>query len=114
MSYKDVYDQLTELCKKYCLISGQADIIRVNDRLEFGPISPHDYVVVAGCFPDDLIHSSFVDFECIVDGPGIYDFRALLSYSPAQIGNYPPPNVEVDRYMMIEYIEYKKNNYLPE
>jgi hypothetical protein len=109
MSYKEIYDQLTSLCNKYCLISGQADIREIEKgRFEFATIEEHDYLIVAGCFPNDLIQKSFIDFECEVGSSGPYEFRALLSYEPAQIGNYPPPNVEVETHMMIEHIEYKK------
>lgn len=108
MSHKEIYNQLSDLCKRYCLISGQATVIRGEDGVfKFSKINNNDYIIVAGCFPDDLILGAFSDYECAVESEGEYDFRALLSYEPSQIGNYPPPNVEVESYMMIEHIEFK-------
>ena len=37
---------------------------------------------------------------------GHYLLEALLTFSPAQIGDYPPPNVECVAYYNIEFLKF--------
>jgi hypothetical protein len=107
-----IFSTLKELSQKYCLVHGMAAIIRTEDgSLAFDKNDLENIYQHVGCFEEQEIRKAFEEYECHEMEPGEYEFTALLSYTPAQIGNYPPPNVEADEYMMIEAIEYGSCNY---
>lgn len=108
MEYKEIFDTLKSLTKNYCLIKGWCEIIKTDAGFVLKDFTDENYVSIAGLFADDLIMQAFTEeFECDVEKEGIYKFTALLNYSAAQIGDYPPPNIECQEYMTVDYIEYK-------
>jgi len=110
-TYKEQFDFLKEFCKKYTYLVGWGLFeLDDNEKYILRGFDGDNHIVLAGLDNESLIIEAFNEgeYEWRVTEPGFYEFHAILSYSPAQIGDYPPPNIEVAEYMMIEYIEYKK------
>lgn len=108
MEYKEIFDTLKSLTKNYCLVKGCGKIIKTDAGFVLKDFTDESYVSIAGLFAEDLIKQAFTEeFECDVEKEGVYEFTALLNYSAAQIGDYPPPNIECQEYMTVDYIEYK-------
>lgn len=106
--YKQIFDTLNSLTKNYCLVKGWSEIIRTDDGFVLKDFDNESYVNIAGLFSEDLILKAFTeDFKCDVEKEGVYEFTALLNYSAEQIGDYPPPNIECEKYMTVDYIEFK-------
>lgn len=90
----EVFNLIDEVNKRYTAVFGWGVIIN-NKLLGFAEDS---YILkTSGTEDYDLIESFFKDFEFdLLDG--FYEFKFLLSYSKAQIGDYPPPNIEIPAY----------------
>lgn len=58
-------------------------------------------------FEEELLEDGL---ECIGEGQadGRYWIKALLQYDKGQVGNYPPPNVEIAPHYVVEHIEFEK------
>lgn len=107
MDYKALFSQLKKLTESYVLIKGSC-ALKDDGRGKYSINSPSDYMIYesSGNFNEELMEESLiVDMEFDVECEGHYDFEALVSFSSAQIGNYPPPNVEVPAYYYVEHIE---------
>lgn len=106
MTIQEVFALLKDLSQKYCLIEGGGEIVKSSDGTYHFDRSNFGFSIGCGFMDEDLTLQAIDEYECQVQEGGHYDFVALLSYCPAQIGNYPPPNVEVPEYMMLEIMEY--------
>ena len=94
LSTAEIFDLIEKLNKRFTAIKGWG-LIKDKSIEEFNEGS---YVVESGAVIDDeLIEDFFNEFEYEVED-GFYEFRFLLSYSSAQIGKYPPPNIECPAY----------------
>jgi hypothetical protein len=94
LSTKQVFELIEKVNKRFTAIKGWG---LIKDNLIEG-FDECSYVVESGVSVDnELIEDFFSEFECEVED-GFYEFRFLLSYSSAQIGNYPPPNIECQAY----------------
>lgn len=116
MTSKKIFDQFKKLTEEFILFSGQCQMA----KKENGKFFFKDYEVDDDMFwatspiDEDLINERFdeeTEFD-VKDFPslekeGFYLFEALLSYSPEQYGNYPPPNCEASAYYYIEHIEFE-------
>lgn len=72
---------------------------------------------MGGVCADDLIQEALEDRENDkvirkIDKNGHYEFKALLSIHREQRGDYPPPNLEVPTYCVIEHMEFDFNEIL--
>jgi hypothetical protein len=110
MDYKEIFDQLNKLTKGFILVRGICDLIKNNEgKYIFEKFDDYTIYESTGNYDEDLMaerfdhETEFEDIEC----EGFYKFTALLSYSPAQIGNYPPPNIELPAYYDLYYIEFE-------
>ena len=107
---KEIFEQLKALTEEYTLVYGWGNFEKNDDGnfwlVDFNETS---FIVKAGCQSDDLIIETFTGGEYIhpINEEGFYEFNALLRYTPPQIGNYPPPNIECEKYLEVEYIEYE-------
>lgn len=116
MTTKEAFDQFKKLTEDFILFSGQCQMAKKeNGKLFFkGYEVDDDMIWATSPIDEDLINERFdeeTEFDA-KDFPGLgkegfYTFEALLSYSPAQYGNYPPPNCEASDYYYIEHIEFK-------
>lgn len=94
LSTAEVFELIDKVNKRFTAIKGWG-LIKDNSIEDFDECS---YVVESGISVDnELIEEFFNEFEYEVED-GFYEFRFLLSYSSAQIGNYPPPNIECQAY----------------
>lgn len=94
LSTKEIFNLIEKLNKTYTVVKGWG-LIKDNSIESFDETS---YIIECGNGEDcELIEDFFNDFEYELED-GFYEFRFLISYSPAQIGNYPPPNVECEAY----------------
>jgi hypothetical protein len=105
MTIAETFLTLKDLCHKYCLIKGTGEIVKSKEGTFLFNRNNFGYAVAGFC-DEDLLLGTIDAYEHAVEKEGYYDFIAIVSRSPAQIGNYPPPNVEVPEYMMVEMIEY--------
>lgn len=116
MTAKEAFDQLKKLTKEFILFSGCCEMVKnENGKFIFKDFKlEEDMFSATEGVDEDLINERFdeeTEFDA-KDFPGLgkegfYTFEALLSYSPAQYGNYPPPNCEASDYYYIEHIEFK-------
>jgi hypothetical protein len=94
LSTKEVFELIDKVNNHFTSIKGWG-LIKNNLIEDFDESS---YLVESGLQVDEeLIQEFFNEFEYNVED-GFYEFRFLLSYSSAQIGNYPPPNIECQAY----------------
>lgn len=94
LSTVEVFNLIDNINNRFTAIKGWG-LIKNNSIEEFDESS---YIVESGLNVDnELLEYFFSEFEFDVDD-GFYEFRFLLSYSPPQIGNYPPPNIECQAY----------------
>lgn len=109
MDYKKIFDQINTLTKKYVLVRGICDLVKNDDgKYVFEKFDDCTIYESTGNYDDELMAESFTEeAEFEVECEGFYKFAALMSYSPAQIGNYPPPNVEVPAYYDLDHIEFE-------
>jgi hypothetical protein len=105
MTAQEIFETLKMLVQKYSLVRGEIAIHKEDDGSVFFDKVDLNFYQMSGCFDDADIRDAFENHEWDIKEEGTYEFLCLLSYSEPQVGNYPPPNVEVDSYMMIEYIE---------
>lgn len=110
MDYKEIFNQLNSLTKKYVLVRGICDLVKNDEgKYIFEKFDDCTIYESTGNYDEDLMAERF-DKETEFEGmecEGFYKFAALLSYSPAQIGDYPPPNIEVPAYYDLEHIEFE-------
>ena len=110
---EETFNQFKELNNKYLLISIPVEIEKQNENY-FSIISDilEEYISSTDFFDFDLIKDCFLEENeyLIKDYPylknGHYLLEALLTFSPAQIGDYPPPNVECVAYYNIEFLKF--------
>lgn len=95
----EVFNLLDEINKRYTAVFGWG-LIKKNSLINFDDGS--FIVQTAGGENSDLIEEFFNEFEFNLED-GYYEFKFLLSYSKPQIGDYPPPNIEVPAYY--DYID---------
>ena len=94
LSTAEVFELIDNVNKRFTAIKGWG-LIKDKTIEDFDEYS---YLIESGVSVDnELIEEFFNDFEYEVED-GFYEFRFLLSYSSAQIGNYPPPNIECPAY----------------
>ncbi len=109
MDYKNIFDQLNSLTEKYILVRGICDLVKNDDgKYVFEKFDDCTIYESTGNYDDELMAESFTE-EAEFDAgcEGFYRFTALMSYCPAQIGNYPPPNIEMPAYYNLEHIEFE-------
>ena len=107
--YKEKFEFIKNFCDNYSYLMGWGLIEKQEDgRYAFVGFDGDSYIVWAGRHDEELIIQEFTERENEVTEDGFYEFRALLILSKAQIGDYPPPNIEMPEYMMVEYIEFEK------
>ena len=110
---EEIFNEFKELNNKYLLISIPVEMEKQNENY-FSIISNiyEEYISSTDFFDFDLIKDCFLEENeyLIKDYPylknGIYLLEALLTLSPAQIGDYPPPNVECVAYYNIEFLKF--------
>lgn len=110
MTVKETFDLLMELSLKNILITGYCQFFERDGKFVIGDFDYINFHVRAGGCSEDLIIDCFLEDDQEwpqIDKEGCWSFEALLNYSPAQIGEYPPPNIEIPEYVMIEYSEFK-------
>lgn len=116
MNYKEIFDTvINALGSRRIIIMGTISIKSESEGVFTTSSFIKDeedyswYDKFAGyIFSDDLIEKAFMEeFQHNVDKEGIYYIKAILSYTEEQRGNYPPPNLEAEEYMLIEHIEYE-------
>lgn len=90
----EVFNLLDEINKRYTAVFGWG-LIENNSLKDFDEAS--FIVKTGGDENSDLIEEFFNEFEFDLED-GYYEFKFLLSYSRAQIGDYTPPNIEVPAY----------------
>ncbi|WP_133944031.1 hypothetical protein [Epilithonimonas xixisoli] len=94
LSTKEVFELINALNKRFIAVSGWG-FIKDSIITDFDESS---YFIESGYSVDhDLIEEFFKEFDYEVED-GFYEFKFLLSYSPAQVGCYPPPNIECHAY----------------
>jgi len=94
LSTSEIFELIKNLNSRFTAIKGWG-LIKDKSIESFDECS---YVIECGAVVDnELIEEFFNEFEYDVED-GFYEFRFLLSYSSAQIGNYPPPNIECPAY----------------
>jgi hypothetical protein len=108
MDYKEIFDQINSLTKRFIVVRGTCDLVKTdNNKYVLKEFDDCTIYESTGNFDQDLMGESFTEeAEFEVECEGFYKFAALLTYSEAQIGNYPPPNVEVPAYYCLEHIEF--------
>lgn len=95
----EVFNLLDEINKRYTAVFGWG-LIETNKLVNFDDSS---FIIKTSEADDhDLIEKFLNDFDFDLQD-GYYEFKFLLSYSEAQIGDYPPPNIEVPAYY--DYID---------
>lgn len=90
----EVFNLLEEINKRYTAVFGWG-LIENNKLINFDDSS--FIIKTSGAEDYDLIEDFLNDFEFDLED-GYYEFKFILSYSKAQIGDYPPPNIEVPAY----------------
>lgn len=95
----EVFNLLEQINIRYTAVLGWG-VIENNSLKDFDEGS--FIVKTSGGENGDLIEEFFKEFEFDLQD-GYYEFKFLLSYSKAQIGDYPPPNIEVPAYY--DYID---------
>lgn len=104
LSPSEIFKLVDYLNKNYTIISGWG-IIKNGILDYFGEDS---FILETSNYgSEELIIDCFKENEFEVED-GFYEFKAMLNYSPAQVGNYPPPNVEISAYYTVEYLEINK------
>jgi hypothetical protein len=105
---KEIFDTMDKLTEQYCFVRFFADIHKDEDgQMKFKGDVYENIYMMAGMMDEDLLNEAFHEFEPEVEQEGSYTIKALLYYSKAQIGNYPPPNIEVPPHCEIQHIEFK-------
>lgn len=109
MDYKEKFDLINSLTKSFIVVRGICDLVKTNnDKYVFKEFDDCTIYESTGNFDEDLMAESFTEeAEFEAECEGFYKFAALLTYSEAQIGYYPPPNVEVPAYYCLEHIEFE-------
>ena len=110
---EEIFNQFKEFNNKYLLISMPVEIEKQNENY-FSIISDilEEYISSTDFFDFDLIKDCFLEENeyLIKDYPylknGYYLLEALLTFSPSQIGDYPPPNIECAAYYNIEFLKF--------
>ena len=110
---EEIFNQFKELNNKYLLISIPVKMEKQNENY-FSIISDihEEYISSTDFFDFDLIKDCFLEENeyLIKDYPYLKNghclLEALLTLSPAQIGDYPPPNVECVAYYNIEFLKF--------
>lgn len=108
MNYKELFDKIKRITTGQVLIKGFGTIVKDEDgKFVFDEFSCDNIYESTGNFDEDLMRERFdSDHNFEVECDGEYRFEALFSYSEAQIGDYPPPNVEVPAYYDLLHIEF--------
>ena len=105
---KQIFDEINKLTQKYLLLRGMCKIVLNNeDKYTFKDIDDSIIYESTGNFDSELVletlkEESGFDVEC----PGYYKFSAMLYYNCAQVGSYPPPNVEIPAHYELMHIEF--------
>lgn len=108
MNYKKLFDKIKRITTGQVLVKGFGTIIKNEDgKFVFDKFSCDNIYESTGNFNEDLMCERFDDdHDFDVKCEGEYRFEALFSYSAAQVGHYPPPNVEVPAYYDLLHIEF--------
>lgn len=89
-----VFNLIDEINKRYTAVIGWG-IIENKSLKDFDDSS---YIIkTSGGEDGDLIEEFFSEFYFDMED-GFYEFKFLLRYSKPQIGDYPPPNIEIHAY----------------
>ena len=95
----EIFNFIDEINKRYTAVFGWGLIIN-NELKDFAEDS---YILKTSGNEDyNLIEEFFKNFGFDLQD-GYYEFKFILSYSKPQIGDYPPPNIEVPAYY--DYID---------
>lgn len=109
--YKEIFDQLNEYIKDGYVIVDCFDceiVLTEEDGYRFKDLTAENYFVTVGNYNDELLLQALCSLEndpLKVDKAGHYSFKALLSFSEAQIEGYG--EITVPAYHFIEHIEFK-------
>lgn len=108
MNYKELFDKIKRITTGQVLVKGFGTIVKDEyGKFVFDKFSCDDIYESTGNFDEELMAERFSDeFDFDVECEGDYMFEALFSYSEAQIGCYPPPNIEVPAYYDLLHIEF--------
>ena len=109
MDTKEIFDQLNTLTEKYLLIRGMCEMVLNEDgKYIFKDFDDSIIYDSTGSYDEELLAETFSEeSEFEVECEGHYRFVAMVHYSPAQVGNYPPPNIEVPAHYELQHIEFE-------
>lgn len=101
--YKNIFDAYLPLCEKYWLVDGFMQVAKKGEYFEPVDFTEENFCIIGGrpCYDDIL--EAFEELELNVDKEGFYSFKALLSFSPEQWGEF----LEVRAYYIVDHIEFK-------
>jgi hypothetical protein len=113
MTNKEIFDQYKALRDKYIWVSGELHFsmrersLWLDDTIIFeGPDTDETKESIAEALANGADPSVGYSGEYgEIDQAGVYSFDALTIFVPAQIGNYPPPNIEAHSYLEVLHIE---------
>lgn len=107
MMSNEVFTDLKHLLSTYCFVNGFIDFGE-GEHGSIGIIGvPSEGIVQAdGVYDEDLFNESMMNSEIPKQAGGHYYFEALFLYNKAQIGDYPPPNIEMQAHLELEKIEF--------
>lgn len=109
MDTKEIFDQIKSLTSKYLLIKGICEMT-LNEDGKYVLNYFDDSVIYesTGNYNEELLAETFSEEEGFnVECEGHYKFIAMLHYSSAQVGDYPPPNIEVPAHYELQHIEFE-------
>lgn len=110
MTTLEIFNTLRLLYEKYSYIKAWGLIEeQENGIFKLVEFNQDSYILCSGKDDSELIIQAFNEYECQVSQPGMYEFEALISYTEAQVGNYPPPNIEVPAYVEIEVVNFTQH-----
>lgn len=109
MSYKKIFDEFNEFTESYLIVRGMCDLVKMeNGNYRFSEFNDDCIYEATGNYDEDLIRESFNYYDDLkIECEGLYKFQALLTHEKAQIGDYPPPNIELPEHYCIDYIEFE-------
>lgn len=108
-NYEELFWELDDIQEKYCFVRAwTAEVIFIeDDGFRFKDFTFENFCASIGMFNEESILDAFINTEnepLTVAKPGIYNFKALLSYSPEQVGEFG--RTEIPSYLIVEHIDW--------
>lgn len=111
MHGKELFDELHNMQKSHSTISGFVVIATDDEGDKEVIFNEANVIVMFGLIDEEEAADNLLDsdvFKNLEDG--CYHFQCLFTFNSAQIGDYPPPNIEVPEHYNVDYIEFFKQD----